>query len=366
MTTFAVVTGGGTAGHVFPAIAVADGLVAAGHDRSTIHYMGTERGVETSLVPPTRYPHTFLDVVGMQRALTWRNVAFAPKMVTATVRARRVLGTLDPRVVVSVGGYGAMPAVFAARSLRIPIVVVSYDWRPGRANALAARFAAACAVAFPGSTLPRAEMTGAPVRQAVLDVDRTGGRHEARRMLALPADRFVVTVTGGSLGSAAINAATARFVADHADDAGLAVRHVVGRRFADVSDGAATTGSQGVIYQVLAFDDELARSYAATDVFVGRGGASTVAEVAAAGVPSVLVPWAGAAEDHQTANVRWLADQGAAVLLVESDLARLDGVIEALRTDGLRRSTLERRARLAGEVHRGGALPALIERVALP
>ncbi len=310
MTTFAVVTGGGTAGHVFPAMAVADGLVARGHARSEIHYVGTERGVETALVPPMGYPYTFLDVVGMQRALTWRNVAFVPKMAVAALRARRLLARLDPRVVVSVGGYGAMPAVFAARSLRIPIVVVSYDRRPGRANALAARFAAACAVAFPGSTLPRAEMTGAPVRQVVLDVDRDAGREAGRKALGIPADRFLVTVTGGSLGSAALNAATAEYVRARADDAGLAVRHVVGRRFAP--GAAAGDRAGGVIYQVLAFDEELASSYAATDLFVGRGGASTVAEVAAGGVPAVLVPWSGAAEDHQTANVRWLADQGAA------------------------------------------------------
>ncbi len=285
-------------------------------------------------------------------------------MLAATAQARRLLLRLDPRVVVSVGGYGAMPAVFAARLLRIPIVVVSYDRRPGRANALAARFAAACAVAFPGSSLPRAEMTGAPVRQAVLDVDRAVGRDAARRALGLPADRFVVTATGGSLGSAAINAAVAGYVAAHRDDVGLAVRHVVGQRFlAGVADGDGLTG---VLYQVLAFDEELALSYAATDMFVGRGGASTVAEVAAAGVPAVLVPWSGAAEDHQTANVRWLADQGAAVLLAEDELARIGDVIEQLRADGDRRQTLEQRARRAGEVHRSGALPALIERVALP
>lgn len=370
MNTFAVVTGGGTAGHVFPAMAVADSLVANGRERAVIHYVGTERGVETTLVPATGYPCTFLDVVGLQRSFTWRNAAFVPKLVSAALQARRLLRRLDPRVVVTVGGYGAMPAVFAARSLRIPIVVVSYDRRPGRANALAARFATACAVAFPGSTLPRAELTGAPVRRTVLEVDRDHGRDAARRALGLPVDRFVVTVTGGSLGSAAINEAVACYVAAHSDDAGLAVRHVAGERFiSDVAapgDAAAGDTAAGVVYQVLSFDQQLALSYAASDVFVGRGGASTVAEVAAAGVPAVLVPWSGAAEDHQMANVRWLADQGAALLLVEDDLARLGDVIEDLRADGSRRRELEQRARLAGEVHRSAALPALIERVALP
>ncbi len=171
---FAVVTGGGTSGHVLPALAVADALVAAGHEPSSIRYIGARRGIETRLLPPTPYPHEFLDVVGFQRAVTSRNVAFAPKMVRSTTRATSLLKAWRPQVVVSVGGYASMPAVFAARRLGVPVVVVSYDRTPGRASRVAARRAAACAVAFEESALPRAELTGAPVRQAILDVDRVG------------------------------------------------------------------------------------------------------------------------------------------------------------------------------------------------
>ena len=140
--TFAVVTGGGTSGHVLPALAVADALVAAGHAATGIRYVGAQRGIETRLLPGTPYPHDFLDVVGFQRRLTRQNLGFVPKMFSATQRATTMLRRWSPKVVVSVGGYASMPAVFAARRLRIPVVVVSYDRTPGRASRLAARRAA--------------------------------------------------------------------------------------------------------------------------------------------------------------------------------------------------------------------------------
>lgn len=363
--TFAVVTGGGTAGHVYPAIAVAEGLVAAGHEPDSVHFFGTVRGVEARLLASTDFPYTLFDVVGLQRAFTVRNVTFAAKMIRATRAARRHLRALAPKVVVSVGGYAAMPAVFAARLLRIPIVVVSYDLRPGRANALAARFAAASAVAFPETELPRAETTGAPVRQRILAVDRAVDRGGAREVLGIPNDRFLITVIGGSLGSAALNRAVAAYVDAHERDTSLAVRHIVGERFVDTAAPPRGDGD-GVVYEPLAFDGDLATSYAASDLLVGRGGASTVAEVAVTGIPSILVPWAAAADDHQTANVAWLARQGAAVLLNEHELDRLGATIDRLRGDREVLRALGVAATGAGALHRSGALPALIERVALP
>lgn len=361
---FAVVTGGGTAGHVLPALAVAEGLVARGHEPSTIHYVGARRGIETRLLPDTPFPHTFLDVVGFQRRVSRRNLGFVPKMWRARREAIALLRSLRPRVVVSVGGYASMPAVFAARALDIPVVVVSFDLRPGRASQVAARRAAACAVAFPGSRLPGAIVTGAPVRQAVLDVDRVADRADARRSLGVPDDRFLVAVMGGSQGSGALNAAVDELLDRHADDRGLAVRHVVGERFLDAAR-PPTDGTDGVLYQPIGYESDMPRVYAAADLLVGRGGASTCHEVAVVGVPAVLVPWAAAAEDHQTLNVGWLADQGAAVLLPEADLDRLPGVVDELRRDPARRTTLGEAARAMGEVHRGGALARLVESAAL-
>jgi UDP-N-acetylglucosamine--N-acetylmuramyl-(pentapeptide) pyrophosphoryl-undecaprenol N-acetylglucosamine transferase len=361
--TFAVVTGGGTSGHVQPALAVADALVAAGHDPTSIRYIGAQRGVETRLLPATPYPHEFLDVVGAQRRLTRSNLGFVPKMLRSTRRATTLLRDWQPRVVVSVGGYASMPTVFAARRLGVPTVVVSYDRTPGRASRLAARSAAACAVAFEHSPLPRAELTGAPLRQTILDVDRTSeaSRIRARRMLGLDPERFLVVVMGGSLGSGVLNDAIARYLAEHRSDRQLAVRQITGERFADQVERV----DGDVVHQVVGYEHDMSVVYAACDLMIGRGGASTVHEVAVTGTPAILVPWAASTDDHQTDNVRWLSEVGGAILLPEHEISQLGATIDALRTRPERRTELADAARGRGAIHRSGALAGLIERVAL-
>ena len=360
---FAVVTGGGTAGHVLPAIAVAEALVASGHDPATIRYVGSERGIERRLLPDTPFPHTFCDVVGFQRRLDRRNLGFVPKMASATRSMIRAFRDDRPSVVVSVGGYASMPSVFAAERLDVPIVVVSYDRTPGRASRLAARRAAACAVAFEGSPLPRAEVTGAPLRRAILDVDRVADRASAREALEIPDDRFVVAVMGGSLGSGPLNDAIRNYLVDHRDDVGLAVHQVAGERFA--ADIERIEGEPGVIHRVVGYEPNMAAVYAAADLLVGRGGASTVHEVAATGIPSILVPWPGATDDHQRDNIEWLTEVGGAVMLRDDELARLGSEIERLRADPAACTALSTAAAVRGEVHRRGALARLIERVAV-
>lgn len=341
--------------------------MAAGHAADDIEYVGCTRGIETRLLPDTAYPHTFFDVVGFQRSFSRRNLAFVPKLFRARRAAIELLRRLEPRVVVSVGGYASMPAVLAARSLDIPIVVVSYDFLPGRASRLTARRAAACAVAFENSPLPNATVTGAPVRQDLLTLDRRAERARARARFEIPDDRFLVAVMGGSLGSGVLNSAIADYAAIRRDDADLAIRQVAGDRFVGTID-VVVPSDAGIIHQVVGYEPEMAAVYAAADLLVGRGGASTVHEVAATGIPAILVPWAGAADDHQTANVRWLVEAGGAVQLSEADLAqrgRLGAEIERLRHDDDSREALSEAAYARGEIHRSGALAELIEKVAL-
>lgn len=367
MGPFAVVTGGGTAGHVLPALAVAEALVARGRSADEILYAGCQRGMETRLLPGTPFPSVFYDVVGFQRSLSRRNIGFIPKMAKATRQAVKNFHQDRPAVVVSVGGYASMPSVFAARRLKIPIVVVSYDRTPGRASQLSAKRAVACAVAFENSPLPRAEVTGAPVRQAIFDVDRMAGRAAARERLGVGPNRFLVAVMGGSQGSGVLNGVIAKYLADHADDDGLAVRQVAGERFIGTIDqaGSGEAGATGVQHQLVGYEDDMPSVYAAADLLIGRGGASTVHEVAVTGTPAILVPWPNAADDHQTDNVGWLTDSDAAVLLAESELGCLGDEIERLRRDGAVRKQLSDAASARGDVHRSGALAALIERVAL-
>ncbi len=363
--TFAVVTGGGTSGHVLPALAIADALVAAGHSMGSVHYVGTQRGIEARLVPPTGHPYTLLDVVGLQRSVSRRNLAFVPKLFRAVREAKKLLRVLQPKAVVNVGGYGSFPATWAARRLKIPYVVVSYDLRPGLVSKLMAKKAAAVAVAFKGSTLPGAELVGAPVRGAMIELDRKSARVVAREELGLPGDRFVLAVMCGSQGAAAINQAVVGAVAHWAGRRDLAVYHVVGDRF--LSDAAPThDGEAGILYRVIGYEDRMPQLYAAADLLITRGGAGTIAELATVGAPAIVVPWPGAAENHQLDNAKVLSVHGAAVLLEQADLTveRLVAQVEHYLTDPADLARLAAAAYNQGAVHRSGKLVALVERVA--
>lgn len=363
--TFAVVTGGGTAGHYLPAMAIAEALVANGHPATAVHYVGTRRGMEATAAPASGHPFTLLDVAGLQRRLDRSNLSFLPKLRRATNEAGRLLRDLRPQVVVNVGGYGSFPATWAARRLGIPYVVVSYDRRPGLVSRLLAPKAAAVAVAFEGSSLPGATLTGAPVRQAVLHVDRAAQRAEARAALGLPDDRFVIAVMTGSLGAKVVNDTVSGLVERWADRRDVAVHHVVGPRFLDAA-APARDGAAGILYRVIGYEDRMPQVYAAADLLVTRAGASTIAELATVGAPAIVVPWPDAAENHQLENAKVLSDQGAAVLLEQSALSvdRLAHEIDALIAEPGRLAVLAERARTAGAVHRSGALVALVEEVA--
>jgi UDP-N-acetylglucosamine--N-acetylmuramyl-(pentapeptide) pyrophosphoryl-undecaprenol N-acetylglucosamine transferase len=366
-TAFAVVTGGGTSGHVLAALAVADALVANGHDHDSIHYVGTTRGVERRLLPPTKYEHTLLDVTGLQRSLSIRNLTFLPKLVRSTWRAMGLIRRLSPKVLVNVGGYASFPATVAAMVRRVPVVVVSYDRRPGLVSKLIARRATACAVAFEGSNLPRAHLTGAPVRHEVLAIDRNRDRDGARSQLDLPPDRFVLAVFGGSLGARRLNDVVSQTVERLAERRDLAVYHVVGERnLVDAAPGR--DGSHGIMYRVLGYEDRMPLVYAAADLMMTRAGAATIAELATVGMPSLIVPWPGAADNHQVDNARELSDHHGAVLIEEGDLTveRLITEVASAMSNPAMLDAMSASAAEIGARHRSGALVDLIERSAAP
>ena len=201
---FAVITGGGTSGHVMPALAIAELLIDSGFSRDQIHLVGTVNGVETKLVPPTGVSLTLLDVRGFSRKLSL--VALKTNLQTVIMLSRAIsnatalLRSLKPAVVISVGGYGSVAAARAARKLKIPVITVSYDRLPGRATKLQARHAAATAVAYLPTKLRNATLTGAPVRRVIRNLDLVATRDVARERLGLPKTGKVIAVIGGSLG----------------------------------------------------------------------------------------------------------------------------------------------------------------------
>jgi undecaprenyldiphospho-muramoylpentapeptide beta-N-acetylglucosaminyltransferase len=360
--TFAVVTGGGTAGHVVPALAIADALVAAGHPRASIHYAGAERGIEARLVPPTGYPMTLMPLRGFQRRLSLANVGALADLLRSVVQALRLLGRLRPAVVIAVGGYASGAVGLAAALRRVPLVVAEQNVVPGAANRLLARFARACAVSFPGTQLPRAVTTGNPIRAEIASLDPDRDRRTAKRAFGVDPDRRLVLVFGGSLGALRINEAALQAGALWRDRTDLAVHQVVGRRDWEAISGRGP-GDGALVHRLVPYEDEMPAAMAAADVVVCRSGSSTCFEVAAAGLPAVLVPSPHVTADQQTANARHLVDAGAAVLVPDAELdgARLAAEVDAILTDPSRHDAMAAAARRWARPDAAAAVARLAE-----
>jgi UDP-N-acetylglucosamine--N-acetylmuramyl-(pentapeptide) pyrophosphoryl-undecaprenol N-acetylglucosamine transferase len=365
---FALIAGGGTAGHVQPAIAIARALVDRGHRQSAVELVGSERGIESRLVPEAGFELTLLPGRGIERKLSWQNVRSLTALLVAFRRAWTLLGDRRPRVVVSVGGYASVPCALAAVVRRVPIVVAEQNAAPGAANRLVGRFAKVCAVSFPETPLPRAVVTGNPVRPEVLAIDRARDAPVARRKLGVEPDRKLLLIFGGSLGALRINRATVEAVRRWAGRSDLHVRHVIGSRDWDEITGAGSPVPPGapLRYDAVEYDDDMPTSLAAADLVVCRSGASTSFELLAAGLPSVLVPSPFVTADHQTANARHLERAGAAVVVPDAGLdgEKLAFVVDALLGDPPRLARMARAARAAAAPDAADEIAALVERYA--
>lgn len=361
--TFAIVTGGGTAGHVLPALAIAEALVAAGHPRDTIHYAGSERGLEVRLVPASGFPLTLLPGRGIQRRLTFDNVGAVLGLLVAGVRALRLVGRLRPSVVVAVGGYASVAVSLAAALRRIPIVVAEQNAVPGAANRLIARFARACAVSFPDTALPRAVLTGNPVRDEIAAIDPQRDRAASRSAFGVDTDRRLLLVTGGSLGARRLNEAVLAALPAWRDRDDLAIHHVVGRRDWDSISEMVPTDLGDLDYRAVAYEDDMPAALAAADLALCRSGSGTCFELAAIGLPAILVPSPVVTADQQTRNARHLVDAGAAVLVPDAELdgPRLAAEVDALLADDDRRARMAAAARAWARPDAARAIAALAE-----
>lgn len=341
-----VITGGGTGGHLFPAIAFAEALTRRGMPKDAIHFVGAERGIEATVVPEHGFGVDLLPGRGFPRRIDLENLKNAAVTLKATNRARRILKRQRPDVVVGFGGYASAPAILAARTLEIPTLIHEQNAVPGAVNRLAVRLGARAAVSWPETPLPGAVVVGNPVREDVL-----GATWQ-------PADPFSVSVVGGSLGAKTLNDATLELL-ELWQDRDVVVRHVAGPRNYESVNSATIEirGRQGtprLDYRLSAFESDMAGLYATSHVVVARAGASTVAELAVVGTPSVLVPLPGAPGDHQTRNARALSDHEGALLLPDaecsgSSLARaLSELMEPSAGDQMHRRAL-------AQGHRGAA-----------
>ena len=364
--TYALIAGGGTGGHLLPGLAVAQALVARGHDPSTIHFVGSNTGFEARVVPSAGFTLDELPGRGIQRRLTVENVLALVGLVRAGWRALRIVHRHRPRVVVALGGYASVACGLAAVVWRVPIVVLEQNKRAGAANRLVGWRARAAAVAFEDTDLPRAVVTGNPLRADVREAAEHPDRDTARVKLGLPANRTVIGVFSGSLGARRINEAVRELATRWSDRSDLAIRHVIGRR--DYQDFAGRAlAPAALVYQVVEYEEHMDSLLAAVDLAVTRAGGS-VAELAAFGVPAVLVPLPIATRDHQTANAEVFAAAGAAVVVADHELTtdRLEAELTPLLADPARRAAMARAMRAHAHLDAADRVAALVEECARP
>jgi undecaprenyldiphospho-muramoylpentapeptide beta-N-acetylglucosaminyltransferase len=333
---YAVIAGGGTGGHVYPALAVADELVRRGHPAESLRFLGSARGLEADAVPAAGYTIELLPGRGIRRSLRpdalVQNARTSIDTVVAVWRAFGLLRRWRPRVVLGVGGYAAAPAVLAARACRLPVVVHEQNAAPGVVNRVAVALGARAAVSLPGTELRGARVTGNPVRAEIATLGAEARGPDDSGGIAR------IGVFGGSLGAGRINDATLGLAVRWRDRTDVSIRHVAGRRDYQrcVDTRVRNRGDDDRLeYELVEYEDDMPALYRTSDVVVTRAGAVTVAELAVSGTPAVLVPLPGAPSDHQSANAAAMVHAGAAVALPDAEcnperLAReLDALLDA-------------------------------------
>lgn len=327
-----LIAGGGTAGHVFPALAVAERLAARGHE---ICFAGTAEGQEARLVPAAGFRFEEIEARPLERKVSTRALAAPVAAVRSVGRVRPLATWAD--VVVGMGGYVSVPVALAALRSRRPLVLHEQNAVPGLANRTLARSARTVALAFGEArrAFPRRTrviVTGNPVRREILAVPRDRPRliEEARRELDLPPDRRTVVVFGGSQGALHLNLAVVDALG-RLDGQGLQVLLLTGPAHSEAVR-AALPAPVKVPVHVRGYLERMELAYAVADVVVSRSGATTVAELAICGIPSILVPYPYATGRHQEANARALQRAGGASMLLDDEL---DGRVLAERVSWL-------------------------------
>jgi len=348
-----LIAAGGTGGHIYPGIAVAKEIMrrAAG---SEVRFVGTARGLENKLVPQAGFELSLIDSAGLKNVglvARARGLVVLPKSFLA---ARNLIRAFRPDVVVGAGGYVSGPVVLTAALVKLPTLVMESNALPGWTNRVLARFVDKAAVSF-DAALPyfrgKAVVTGNPVRREFFEI-------EARQR---PSGQLSILVFGGSQGARAINEAMIAALPS-LEKATFRIRHQTGEAdFAKVSAGYAEAG-WGEHVEVRKYIDNMVDAFAAADLVICRAGATTTAELIAAGKASIMIPFPLAADDHQRKNAEALAAAGAGRMILQSDLSgkRLAEEIKTLARTPERITTMEQAAR---KLARGDAAAAVVDMI---
>jgi UDP-N-acetylglucosamine--N-acetylmuramyl-(pentapeptide) pyrophosphoryl-undecaprenol N-acetylglucosamine transferase len=342
-----LIAGGGTGGHLFPGVALAEELRAREPD-AQIRFVGTRRGIEARVLPPLGWDLALIEVSGLKTVGVLGALRGMVRLPRALWQARRVVREFAPDAVIGVGGYASGPVVLMARLGGVPTAICEQNSIPGLTNKLLGRVARAVFVSFDGTRRffkpQNTVVSGNPVRrelvQKLLDSSTTATTPPPAPAVTSVGARVHVLVSGGSLGAVAVNELAAKALIALAETVPLSIVHQTGDKGLDAT--ASRYAAAGVAAECQAFIKDMASAYHRADLIIGRAGATTVAELAITGKPAVFIPYPFAADNHQELNAREMAEAGAALMFKQSELTA-EALAEALRplvTDAARRAEM--------------------------
>ena len=351
-----VMAGGGTGGHIIPALAVADELRRHGYES---FFIGTQSGMEARLVPAAGFPIEWIEIGGLNRVGMAQRIRTLAQIPVSIMRVLRIFQSRRPKAVFSMGGYVAGPVMMAARLTGIPIVVMEPNAIPGLTNRRMGKWIAKALVSFPEALryfpADRAEVTGMPVREDFFKI----------RARAKPQVPFTVLITGGSRGSKTLNEAARGSWNLFAQQMRVRILHQCGTEmFSSLDIEFKGTGIAG---EVMPFIADMPKAFDSADLIICRSGASTVSELAAAGKPSILVPFPFAADDHQLRNAEAMVRTGAARLVLDRDMngQRLFDEVLALASAPLGLQTMSGKARAMAKPGAAARAARILEELAV-
>ena len=330
-----LIAGGGTGGHLFPGVAIAEELRAREPD-AAIKFVGTRRGIEARVLPDLGWELEFIEVSGLKTVGTAGAIKGLFRLPRALWQARRIVKAFKPDAVVGVGGYASGPVVLAAKLRGIPTAICEQNSIPGLTNKMLGKLARAVFLSFDESKrffkAKKIIMSGNPVRRDLV-----------QKLLAAGAAQqgvVHVLVVGGSQGAVAVNELASKALGALAKHTPIAITHQTGEK--DLEPTSARYREAGVTADCRAFIKDMAAAYQSADLIIGRAGATTVAELAIAGKPAIFIPYPFAADNHQELNAREMADKGAALMFRQADLTaeKLADALRPLLTDAAKRAEM--------------------------
>ena len=352
-----MIAGGGTGGHLFPGIAIAEELRAQ-HPDAAVRFVGTTRGIEARVVPAQGWELDTIDISGLKTVGVLGAIRGLFRIPRALWQARRLLKAFEPDAVIGVGGYASGPVVLMARLRGIPTAICEQNSIPGLTNKILGKLVRRVFLAFEETRRffkpKKILMSGNPIRRDLVARLLAGSARDP--------DKLHVLVCGGSLGAVAVNDLASQALIALAKERRLSIVHQTGDKDADKI--RVRYAEAGVTAEVSAFIVDMAAAYLGADLIVARAGATTVAELAIAGKPAIFIPYPFAADDHQTLNAREMAERGAALCFAQKDLTA-ELLADAIRTlDAAKRAAMSTAMKAFAKPGAAGAVIAWLDSLA--